>query len=426
MTVSAVLALRKTKFTTHGYIGAISTGTMKRAFCKIVTVVGFLNVAIVVIYLNIYYPNEKRKRIFTKEEGLEGQLRVNSSSFNDITTMYPRLKNVRWQCSQLTFSFAPHVTQPTLHTNSTSIFLLVLITSGVDKLHSERRNSIRNTWGDKSIKSGRRNWERVFVIGKALDAERSEEIRQEAAFFEDILVLNMTDSYKNLVIKILSEMLWSLIHVNPRFILKTDDDVYVRVPRLLSWLDNYANNNYAGDKLYGGFVGGDNGPVVRVKESKHRVARDCLAEDFYPSYCIGASYIISRDVLPSILEAVERRPVFPVEDAYIGVLAKEIGLQPVDIPGFYFRKKLADYQRCDFASAMAIGHSFKLLEFFFVAENMEQTKQLPESYLKCFLMYEWVGFIFLLISLIILVFLAVVFCKIVITPERVNRAFCAL
>ena len=283
MTFSAVLALRKTKFTTHGYIGAISTGTMKRAFCKIVTVVGFLNVALVMIYLNTYYPNVKRKRIFTEEEGLEGQLRVNSSSFNDITTMYPRLKNVRWQCSQLTFSFAPHVTQPTLHFNNTSIFLLVLITSGVDKLHSERRNSIRNTWGDKSIKSGRRNWERVFVIGKALDAERSEEIRQEAAFFEDILVLNMTDSYKNLVIKILSEMLWSLIHVNPRFILKTDDDVYVHVPRLLSWLDNYANNNYAGDKLYGGFVGGDNGPVVRAKESKHCVARDCLAEDFYPS-----------------------------------------------------------------------------------------------------------------------------------------------
>ena len=383
---------------------------MKRAFCEIVTAVGLLHVATVVIYLKLYDQDVKSKRIFTKEEELEGRIKGISSSISDISTKYSGLKDVRSQCSQLTFSFASHVTQPTFHTNNTSIFLLVLITSGVGKLYSERRNSVRNTWGDKSIKSGQRNWERVFVIGKALSAEHSEEIRQEAAFFEDILVLNMTDSYKNLVIKILSEMLWSLIHVNPRFILKTDDDVYVHVPRLLSWLDNYANNNYAGDKLYGGFVIGD-GEVRRGEKRKNRVARDCLAKDFYPPYCTGAFYVLSTDILPSLLKAVERRPAFPVEDAYMGILAQEIGLQPVDIPGFYFRKKVTYYGRCDFASAIAVGHNLGLVEFSFVAKNLEQTKQLPKSYYKCFLMYEWVGFIFLLIFLIILVFLMVIFVK---------------
>ena len=383
---------------------------MKRAFCEIVTAVGLLHVATVVIYLKLYHQDVKSKRIFTKEEELEGRMKGISSSISDISTKYSGLKDVRSQCSQLTFSFASHVTQPTFHTNNTSIFLLVLITSGVGKLYSERRNSVRNTWGDKSIKSGQRNWERVFVIGKALSAEHSEEIRQEAAFFEDILVLNMTDSYKNLVIKILSELLWSLIHVNPRFILKADDDVYVHVPGLLSWLDNYANNNYAGDKLYGGFVIGD-GEVRRGEKRKNRVARDCLAKDFYPPYCTGAFYVLSTDILPSLFKAVERRPAFPVEDAYMGILAQEIGLQPVDIPGFYFRKKVTYYGRCDFASAIAVGHNLGLVEFSFVAKNLEQTKQLPKSYYKCFLMYEWVGFIFLLIFLIILVFLMVIFVK---------------
>ena len=388
---------------------------MKRAFCEIVTAVGLLHVATVVIYLKLYHQDVKSTRILTKEEELEGRIKGISSSINDISTKYSGLKDVRSQCSQLTFSFASHVTQPTLHTNNTSIFLLVLITSGVGKLYSERRNSVRNTWGDKSIKSGQRNWERVFVIGKALSAEHSEEIRQEAAFFEDILVLNMTDNYKNLVIKILSELLWSLIHVNPRFILKADDDVYVHVPGLLSWLDNYANNNYAnnnyaGDKLYGGFVIGD-GEVRRGEKRKNRVARDCLAKDFYPPYCTGAFYVLSTDILPSLFKAVERRPAFPVEDAYMGILAQEIGLQPVDIPGFYFRKKVTDYGRCDFASAIAVGHNLGLVEFIFVAKNLEQTKQLPKSYYKCFLMYEWVGFIFLLIFLIILVFLMVIFVK---------------
>lgn len=156
---------------------------MKRAFCEIVTAVGLLHVATVVIYLKLYHQDVKSTRILTKEEELEGRIKGISSSINDISTKYSGLKDVRSQCSQLTFSFASHVTQPTLHTNNTSIFLLVLITSGVGKLYSERRNSVRNTWGDKSIKSGQRNWERVFVIGKALSAEQSEEIRQEAAFF---------------------------------------------------------------------------------------------------------------------------------------------------------------------------------------------------------------------------------------------------
>ena len=149
----------------------------------------------------------------------------------------------------------------------------------------------------------------------------------------------------------------------------------------------------------------------RGEKRKNRVARDCLAKDLYPPYCTGAFYVLSTDILPSLFKAVERRPAFPVEDAYMGILAQEIGLQPVDIPGFYFRKKVTDYGRCDFASAIAVGHNLGLVEFIFVAKNLEQTKQLPKSYYKCFLMYEWVGFIFLLIFLIILVFLMVIFVK---------------
>lgn len=124
--------------------------------------------------------------------------------------------------------------------------------------------------------------------------------------------------------------------------------------------------------------------MIRAEESKHHVARDCLAENFYPSYCIGAAYVISTDVPPQMFEAVERRAAFPVEDAYVGILAQEIGLQPADIPGFNFRKKLTNYQRCDFASAIAIGHSFGLEEFIYVAQNMERTRQLPRSFINVY------------------------------------------
>lgn len=60
---------------------------MKRAFCEIVTAVGLLHVATVVIYLKLYHQDVKSTRILTKEEELEGRIKGISSSINDISTM---------------------------------------------------------------------------------------------------------------------------------------------------------------------------------------------------------------------------------------------------------------------------------------------------------------------------------------------------
>ena len=382
---------------------------MQRPLCRIFAAIACFQVAVVVIYLILQYSNDERTRISTMEEKWEERQKTNSTGFDEISTKYSSFKNVRTQCSQLTFSFAAHVTQPNFNNKNTNIFLLVLITSGVEKLYYERRNSVRSTWGNKSTKTALKNWERVFVLGNTLNTQQSDDILQEAAVFNDILVVDMKDNYNNIVIKIFSGLLWSLIYVNPRFILKADDDVYVRVPYLISWLDNYANDNYAGDKLYGGYVIGD-GEVKRAEKWKNRVARDCLAEDYYPPYCAGPFYIISSRILPSIFQTVQKRTAFPVEDAYMSILVRENGLKPVNIPGFNFRTKLADYGRCDWASAIAMGHSFNLTDFMFAEKNLEETNELPRNYYKC-LMFDWMGFIFLLISPIVLFSLVYIFVK---------------
>ena len=199
----------------------------------------------------------------------------------------------------------------------------------------------------------------------------------------------MVDSYKNLLMKVLSGLLWSINNLNPRFILKADDDVYVRVPYLISWLEKYGS-----DQFYGGSVIPHG---KRLKKSKNRVLKDCFAEDFYPPYCSGAFYVVSSNILPSLFESVRKWTAFPVEDAYLGILARENGIKPVSITGFGFRK-LKDYGTRNWASAIALGHRFDLLQLRYVEKKLRETSRLASDYYKC-LLDDWAVIIIMIIML---------------------------
>lgn len=321
----------------------------------------------------------KRKTHSGQESNFTSSLQMDKSAdFLQNSTRYSSVKNIRTQCSQLTFSFVSHITQPHFDDRNTDIFLLVLITSGVRTSYVTRRNRVRDTWGDEVNHPASKDWKRVFFLGRTQTAE----IQQEASVFNDILILNMTDNYDNLVIKVFSGLLWSIIHINPRFILKADDDVYVRVPYLISWLENYGS-----DKLYGGHVIPDGARVNRSVTWKNRVLKDCLAEDVYPPYCSGPFYVISSNILPSVFESVRKWTAFPAEDAYLGILARENGIKPVSITGFDL-KKLEDYGTCNWASAIALGHRFDLLKLHYVDKKLQETSRLPSDYYKC-LLDDW-------------------------------------
>ena len=322
-----------------------------------------------------------------------------SADFRQKSTRYSSFKDIRTQCSQLKFSFVSHITQPHFNDRHTDLFLLVLITSGVRTSYVTRRNRVRDTWSNEVNHPASKDWKRVFLLGRT----QALEIQHEASLFNDILILNMTDSYDNLVIKVFSGLLWSIVHINPRFILKADDDVYVRIPYLISWLENYGS-----DKLYGGHVIPDGARVNRSVTWKNRVLKDCLSEDVYPPYCSGPFYVISSNILPSVLESVRKWTAFPAEDAYLGILARENGIKPVSITGFDLRK-LEDYGTCNWASAIALGHRFNLFKLHYVEKKLQETSRLPSDYYKC-LLDDWAAVIIpIAIPSILLVYIGVKF-----------------
>ena len=244
---------------------------------------------------------------------------------------------------------------------SQEIFLIVLVSSAPGSDYQIARNAIRTTWGTSDECANTPDvsrqelcrWKVVYLVGKSYNESLDSKIIEEARNFNDILVGNFHDTYINLVIKLFMGFSWAT-KINCRFVLKADDDIYVHLPKLISWLQQ------APSRLYAGHVHKNVG-VSRDPHARNPLPHGAsFNEKYYPSYCLGAFYILSRNIIPDILKAVNRWRPWPIEDTYIGVLARDIGVSPVDIYGFVLAERasrnLPYFDECHWASTIALGH----------------------------------------------------------------------
>jgi len=127
--------------------------------------------------------------------------------------------------------------------NSTSYFcgpnvtILILVASAPS--HFLARNAVRETWGkrDELEKNGIRL---AFVLGVTHNDTVEEELMEEEDKHGDIIQEDFIDSYHNLTLKTLAMLKWVNLTCPirnetsyPQFILKTDDDMFTNIHRLL-------------------------------------------------------------------------------------------------------------------------------------------------------------------------------------------------
>ncbi|XP_028392501.1 beta-1,3-galactosyltransferase brn-like [Dendronephthya gigantea] len=129
------------------------------------------------------------------------------------------------------------------------IFMIILVNSGAKGIKfRQRREAIRQTWGStgnceqlKALGDGRLKdlrWLLALVVGKAGPGTRDDELNEaEARRYNDMLIGNITDNYINNIIKFYMGHLWAN-KFDVKYTMKTDDDVYVRIPRVLEYLVN--------------------------------------------------------------------------------------------------------------------------------------------------------------------------------------------
>ena len=262
--------------------------------------------------------------------------------------------------------------------------LIIFITSA--PFQNERRLSIRQTWlsllVNNTIARGRSSIRTMknpsnssnnlvihywFVCGHDTKVEVESAVRNESAVYEDILRLNYTETYSLLAFKTMSS-LWLASTMDVQFIVKVDDDVYLHVPKMIWWL----KTSSLPDKLYAGAVqGGVKLKVVRDPTHKWFVSEQFLNDSWFPPYCNGPFYILSKSALLELLKVSSNEGLstpFPLEDAYIGILAKRVGIAPLQlngkhvlIAGPWVGIGLEDKELNDF---FALGHGLSIERMF--------------------------------------------------------------
>lgn len=114
---------------------------------------------------------------------------------------------------------------------------------------------------------------------------------------------------------------------------------------------------YAGHLIY-------RGKIIRRKLSKWYVSyQDYNETAVLPVYCNRPFYILSENIVLEFLTASNHTRSFPLEDAYLGVLANKVGIVPTKLRKsgviilFNFRLKAeSEWEDSKLTKYFALGH----------------------------------------------------------------------
>lgn len=210
------------------------------------------------------------------------------------------------------------------------------------------RDAIRQTWGKENTVQGELVLT-LFMLGVSREDD-VEKLKQENLKHHDLIQSDFIDSYLNLTIKTMVIMDWLSTHCPAAaYAMKIDSDMFLNVDNLVIMLKQpgIPKTNYLTGMLMW------NRPVVRSKNSKWYVPEEMYPESEYPTYTLGMGYVFSNDLPEKFVEISKSIKPFNIEDAYIGMCMKKLGLAPTAPPKpSQFKDYNSAYNRCEFSQVI--------------------------------------------------------------------------
>ncbi|XP_060926976.1 beta-1,3-galactosyltransferase 2-like [Limanda limanda] len=187
------------------------------------------------------------------------------------------------------------------------------------------RDVIRNTWGKETTVQGHLV-SYYFLLGLSGAGDGSE-LLQESRRHHDLLQSDFMDSYNNLTIKTMVMFEWLNSHCpNTSYAMKVDTDMFLNVQNLVSMLVTAPRHLYMTGLVSRGAY------VVRDNSSKWYLPVSAFPESTYPPFAQGPGYVFSMDLPIKILGAsLQIRAVY-IEDVYVGLCMRHLGLTLTDPP----------------------------------------------------------------------------------------------
>lgn len=209
-----------------------------------------------------------------------------------------------------------------------STFLVIMVNSATS--YVERRNAIRNSWFKyltSEIDSPLSNLEKAsilvkFVVGKKEGKDISEEMKN----FDDIVLVDVEDSYDNLALKTLAFMKWTVKKYMDKgftYFMHADDDSFIRLDLLILHLQRKPREKYCWGYIW------NNGiritKPLRTPTAKSYMPYDQYPEDKpYPPFASGCGFVLSRDLIYYLVEKADSFKFYRLVDVAFGIYLEPI------------------------------------------------------------------------------------------------------
>ncbi|NWU91606.1 B3GL1 acetylgalactosaminyltransferase, partial [Upupa epops] len=194
-------------------------------------------------------------------------------------------------------------------------FLVILVTSSPEDVKS--RQAIRITWGSQNFWWGHRVLT-LFLLGE--DTQRRDNaaalsVEDESILYGDIIQQDFMDTYDNLTLKTIMAFRWvTEFCPNTRFLMKTDDDVFINTANLVKFLLklNSSETTFTGYPLI-------ENVAYRGFNKKRYISYEEYPFRLYPPYCSGMGYILDGKLALRIYELMGHIKPIKFEDVYVGI-----------------------------------------------------------------------------------------------------------
>ncbi|KAH1131131.1 hypothetical protein J1N35_002509 [Gossypium stocksii] len=187
------------------------------------------------------------------------------------------------------------------------------------------RMAIRKSWMQHNLVKSSIVHVRFFVAVHPRK-EVNVELKNEAEFFGDIVIVPYMDNYDLVVLKTVAICEYGGRTVSAKFIMKCDDDTFVRVDAVMN-----EAKKVNGDRSF--YIGNINYYHKPLRFGKWAVTYEEWPEEKYPPNADGPGYILSSDIALFIVFEFERHNLrlFKMEDVSMGMWVERFNrLKPVD------------------------------------------------------------------------------------------------
>lgn len=257
----------------------------------------------------------------------------------------------------------------------TFLFIMVL-TSPKGK---ERRYALRKTWLS-DIKTLNSSVIARFIIGvRDLPQEDIKNLEEENKQYNDILFLpDFKDSYYELTNKVLQTFKWIDQNVNSSYLLKVDDDSFVRLDVIISELRSTSPRK----NLYWGFFRGD----AHVKFFGSWAEKKWHLCDRYLPYAQGGGYILSSDLVNFIARNADLLEIFNSEDVSVGTW-----LAPLQVKRLHDFRFDTEYRSRGCNNLHIVSHKQSIADMYQKHKQLRESGKLchQETHLRNSFVYNW-------------------------------------